>query len=411
MDLRCALDRFFTPEDTLCQRHLLLSLTPPAQGSTRLPLNLALVIDRSGSMAGEKIVRAREAASLAVRHLASVDRLAVVAYDSEVALLAPSTPLDAAARARCLQAIAMLQPGSSTFLSGGWLAGCEQVALHQRENALNRVLLLTDGLANVGITDPGELAAHARNLRERGVQTSTMGIGADFNELLLAELARAGGGRFQYVASAAAIPDCVQGELGELLQVAARAAAVEIDLPAGVRLDACLSDISVESTARGVRLRLGDLIGGQERLVLLRLRVEPAAAGTARPLAARVLYTGLDGRGHDQAFPSLALTAADAAACAEQAPDPWVEEQVQLHLLAQAREEAAQHTREGDLAAASSRMRQALHDLQAPASSLVAQDFAEFADETRAAEQGAVDPKELHYKSWLRRTSRRRYDR
>src|ERR671936_1560255 len=98
---------------------------------------------------------------------------------------------------------------------------------------MDRALVLTDGLANVGITKVEELVEHARQLRLRGIVTSTMGVGAGFNEDLLEAMARHGGGRFQYVETARHIPDCVQGELGELLTIAARRVEGQVVLPEG----------------------------------------------------------------------------------------------------------------------------------------------------------------------------------
>src|SRR5205823_5116603 len=107
-----------------------------------------------------------------------------------------SAALTPQAKTEILRAIGAIETGGSTNLSGGWLAGCQQAAEQQREGQLDRVLLLTDGLANVGIVDPSELCRHAAELRRRGIVASTLGIGHDFNEELLEAMARNGGGRF-----------------------------------------------------------------------------------------------------------------------------------------------------------------------------------------------------------------------
>ena len=89
-------------------------------------------------------------------------------------------------------------------------------------SGVNRTLLLTDGLANIGITDPAELERHASELRQRGVATSTFGVGADFDERLLQAMADAGGGHFYFIESAAQIRDHMTSEVGESLDVVAR---------------------------------------------------------------------------------------------------------------------------------------------------------------------------------------------
>ncbi|MGH8545902.1 MAG: vWA domain-containing protein, partial [Gammaproteobacteria bacterium] len=125
----------------------------------------------------------------------------------------------------------------TTALAEGWFRGAEQVALHQDERCVNRVLLLTDGLANVGVTDPDQLEAHAE-LHRRGIQTTTFGVGADFDEALLERIALAGGGNFYFIEDAKQIPDFLTSELGEILEVVARDVAIEFQTPIGLTVRA-----------------------------------------------------------------------------------------------------------------------------------------------------------------------------
>ena len=117
-------------------------------------------------------------------------------------------------------ALRTLHAGGWTDLGAGWLSGCAQVGEATADSALGRCLLLTDGLANHGITDPDELVRHAAELRRRGVTTSTLGVGHDFDESLLRRLAKAAGGHFYYASSAAQIPTMVEAEVGEALDTA-----------------------------------------------------------------------------------------------------------------------------------------------------------------------------------------------
>lgn len=417
LTIAAALDRPLLTPDSLCERHLMLTLQAPAGAVRRLPLNLALVIDASGSMSGEKLARAAEAACFVVRHLSAVDRVAVVSYDDDVTVVAPSTLLTPAARADLLRAITHIQTGGMTNLGGGWLSGCQQVAAHQNGDAqMDRALVLTDGLANVGITNLEDLVEHARQLRLRGIVTSTMGVGADFNEELLEAMARHGGGRFQYVESAKHIPDCVQGELGELLQLHARKLAVEVDLPEGVRLARCLNDYVVEETAHGVRLRLGDLIAGETRRVVLKLAIGAGALASSLPLTARALYVATEtGQGLETAFPIVALRYAPQEAVDTQRTDGEVAREVALLLAAQAKEEAARLSRQGDHAAAAGTLRLASQTLAASpamAAPQVAQEAGALYALAADADQGLSESqrKELHYQSYLSRFSRKRYD-
>jgi Ca-activated chloride channel family protein len=142
-----------------------------------------VVIDRSGSMAGEKLAFVKQAALDLVRRLGTKDQLSLVAYDTTVEVLVPPMAVDG--KAPFGRAIQGLQSRATTNLSGGWLQGCEFVVKGLAEKQVNRVLLLTDGLANVGVTDPNALAAMTRQRRAEGITTTTLGVGLDFNEDLL----------------------------------------------------------------------------------------------------------------------------------------------------------------------------------------------------------------------------------
>src|SRR4051794_21292059 len=145
----------------------MLELTAPSApaGGERRPLSLAVVIDRSGSMAGPKLEGAKECAAFLIRRLAPGDRLAVVSYDGEVQLVVPFGSLD---RKAALQAVAGIHSGGSTNLSGGWLLGLEQLR-HAPADGPRRILLLSDGQANVGIVDRFELAKLAGSAVGAGV--------------------------------------------------------------------------------------------------------------------------------------------------------------------------------------------------------------------------------------------------
>ena len=220
------------------ERFVLVELeAPPAPTDhPREPVNIAFVLDRSGSMAGRKIELARRAVEVAIERLLPEDRFAVVAYDDRIDVVVESTPASREAKDGALRRLRDIDARGSTDLGGGWLRGAEQVALHQVAGGggVQRVLLLTDGLANQGITDATELAAHARSLRTRGVSTSTFGVGEDFDEALLQGMADAGGGHFYFIERPEQITDLIASEVGELLEIVARDAAIELTAPEGL---------------------------------------------------------------------------------------------------------------------------------------------------------------------------------
>ena len=210
--LTATTDRRLIRANGRSRRFVLAEITAPAaeRRPERLPVNLAFILDRSGSMSGEKIALAKQTITTALGYLGERDRFSVIAFDDVVDVVVESTPASAAARKDAAERIARIDARRSTNLSEGWFRGAEQVAAHLAQEGVNRCLLMTDGLANHGVTDPDELARHAAELRARGVSVTTFGIGADFDEVLLQSLADAGGGHFYFVRDAATIQDHLQ---------------------------------------------------------------------------------------------------------------------------------------------------------------------------------------------------------
>lgn len=289
-------DRRLVAVEVSSQRTVEWTITAPQirHQPDRAPLNLALVLDRSGSMRGEKLAYVQRAACHLLDLLDERDRVAAVAYDDQVTTLAPSEPIAEQTRAEAKQRINGLRPGGQTDLGSGWLRGCQEVAAHQRDTDVNRALLLTDGLANQGITDPEELAHHARELRRRGISTSTFGVGLDFNEHLLEALAEEGGGHFYYIARPEQIPDVFRRELGELLTIVAREVFLSVDVPKGLAVEV-LGDLPHERDGDRLRIFLGDLGAGERRTLYTRVLLPPDAPGTSIVLRAQLGYADLDG--------------------------------------------------------------------------------------------------------------------
>ncbi len=279
-------DRTLIPAGQGCQRYLYLQLNAPAVPDSveRPSLNLSLVLDRSGSMSGDKLTYVQQAAEHALRLLNANDRAAVVIYDDQVEVLAPSQPINPANRERLIKAIRGVRTGGMTNLSGGWFTGCDQVADHQHAEAINRTLLLTDGLANQGITDQEELAGHAKALYQRGIATTTFGVGSEFNEFLLQAIADAGGGHFYFIDSPDQIPNYFKGELGEMLETVTRETTVTIGLPDGTTPQ-LLNDIPHQITDGSIRVFLGDVFGTQIHQLVLRLDVPATSQGRQEELS------------------------------------------------------------------------------------------------------------------------------
>jgi Ca-activated chloride channel family protein len=213
-------------------------------------------------MTGAKLDLAREGAIRAIRSLRAEDRLSVLTYSDETCVLIRSGPADDPLKRVAEQRLSQVTTGGNTDLCGGWLRGCEQVGLGLDAGRLGRCLLLTDGLANEGITDGPTIVGHAAELRKRGVTTSTLGVGCDFDEVLLRRMAEAGGGNFYFAERAAQLSDLIAGETGEAVRVAAREAALVIDLPEGAAVTTP-NPFRVRSENRRSILELGNVVADQ----------------------------------------------------------------------------------------------------------------------------------------------------
>ncbi|HSL34193.1 MAG TPA: VWA domain-containing protein [Candidatus Limnocylindrales bacterium] len=338
------------------QRFVLVGVTaPPAtQQRDRLPVNLAFVLDRSGSMSGEKIDLAKRTVAAALEHLDERDRFSIVVYDDVVDVVVESTPGSAEARRNAIARLSTIDARGSTNLSEGWFRGAEQVAGHLIAEGVNRCLVLTDGLANRGLTDPGVLAGHASELRVRGVSTTTFGVGADFDEVLLQGIADAGGGHFYFVRDAATIRDHITSEVGETLEVVARD--VELEVVSAEEVD--VEAISPQPTRRrGTRtvVSLGDLVAEQVLDIVLRITFPYGEIG--RETGVIIGLTDRDGvfaaGGRAGASDArLAWTYADDAANDGQPRDADVDTAVATQFAARARQEAVALNRAGDYVAA-----------------------------------------------------------
>ena len=316
----------------------------------RPPVNLAFVVDRSGSMAGDKIVLAKQAVVHSIGRLNSDDRFSVVVYDDVIDVVIPSTQASRTAKDDAVRTLERIDARNQTNLGEGWLRGCEQVALHLAEAGVNRTLLLTDGLANVGMTDSDTLAGHAAQLRARGVQTTTFGVGTDFDEVLLQAMATAGGGNFYYIASAQQIADYITSEVGEALDVVARDAVLEVQAPDGVAVES-LTPFPFETNGGRTTVSLGSLVAEQVVQVVLRLNFPLGEVG--RETGVVLSLAARDGAADETSQP-ISWTYADSKTNDLQERDAEVDRAVARVFAARARQEATALNRTGNYPAAQS---------------------------------------------------------
>ena len=409
MDAKVRLEHTVLAVDGEHDVHAMVEIVAPEleNASAREPLRLALVLDRSGSMAGRKLEVAKRCASWLVGRLDRRDELALVAYDDEVRLLAPlSAPGDAHRRA-----IAALGPGGQTNLSGGWLKGVEALG---RANGpgVRKVLLLSDGLANVGITDSPALAELAANAHERGLGTTTIGFGEDFDEELMTALAQAGGGYAHFAETPDAAPAIFSQELEGLTSVVAQNVSVEIRPGADVEIVGILNDFPAVAVDGGVQVELGDAYAGERRRVVLGFHVPHLAAlgpVAVAEIVLRYVSVGEEIVQHEVTIPVVA-NAVSAEEAARAVPDAEVREEVLVLRAARARDEAMRSADAGDVGSAHARLHAAADELRSTGFDALVDEAAllERLGEEIALEYTASHRKQLHYQSWQSRQGRSR---
>jgi Ca-activated chloride channel family protein len=332
-------------------RHVVATIVAP-EGTARQrpPVNLGLVIDRSGSMGGDKIRLAKDAAVAAIRRLDARDRFCVVTFDDHVDVVVPSTAVTGRATADAVRAIMSIQARGSTDLCGGWLRCCEQVALALSSEAVTRVLLLTDGLANRGVTNADEIVGHAAELRRRGVSTTTIGVGADFDEHLLGRMADEGGGHFYFVRHDEEIPGAIETEVGESLEVTMRGAQIRVG-PADLAHVAPLANFPTRREGNEWVIEVGDLVSLQELSVPV--KVSFVRATLAGPIGSEVrLSFTAAGASVTPVSSEIAWTIVSGPEVGAQARNRIVDRAVAEAYVALSRREAGRLNRDGDFTAA-----------------------------------------------------------
>jgi Ca-activated chloride channel homolog len=271
-----ALTNAILPTGSSGLHDVLLRFRVQSPKQPRRKLNLSLVIDRSGSMAGGSLSHAIKAAQAVIDALEPTDMISVVAFDDHVStVIAPQTATDKQALKDKIRGI---RAGGTTNLSGGWLEGCKYVKSHYDPQAINRVLLLTDGHANEGITDAKILTKTATQKLEEGIVTTTLGFGSGFEEDLLIGMARAANGNFYFIQNTSDAAQVFSIELETLKSVVAQNLVVKLEMH-NAKLTGSLSLAPLEQQGNEWSIKLGDVFDGEDKLLGLTLDLPELKAG------------------------------------------------------------------------------------------------------------------------------------
>lgn len=256
--------------------------TKPVKSRERGPVNIALVLDRSSSMSGVKIRRAREAAIMAIDQLDAQDVVSVVVYSDSVEVVVPATRVGDGVDIK--KRIAQVQSGGMTALFAGVSKAAAEVRKFARANQVNRVVLLSDGMANVGPSSVGELADLGRSLAKEGIAVTTFGLGLGYNEDLMMRLANASDGNHMFIEDAEQLASVFRSEFGDAFAVVAVDVDISIEFMPGATP---LRGLGREVAIRGqkVQARLNQLSVKREKYVMIEVEIDPVQAGEQRQVA------------------------------------------------------------------------------------------------------------------------------
>ncbi len=269
-----------------------LTADPGAHAKTDVPLALAIVIDRSGSMKGKRLDNAIDAATSAIGRMRDGDVLTVVAYNTAAETLVQPALVDAGSRTRAIDAIEALRAKGDTCISCGIDAGVK--ALGDRPGMISRVLLLSDGLATHGVRDVAGFRRIAEDTRRTGAAITTIGVDVDYDEKVMTALAQDSNGRHYFVEDARGLAAIFDREMESLTHTVANRAEVEIELASGVVAEE-IYDRVTSTLGTTITVPLGAFAAGEHKTVLLRVRVPRGTPGERAVASVRVKYDDLVG--------------------------------------------------------------------------------------------------------------------
>lgn len=328
----------------------------------RAPMAISLVIDTSGSMAGDKITNARMAASSLLETLSDGDIVSIYAFSNGVMEIAPPTALGRGTRGALMQRIQNIVAGGGTNMWDGMQVGVARMREAPASHPIRRVVLISDGHANIGPSDPMSLGNLAAQSTEWGTQVSAIGVGLDYDENTLGALAVRSAGRLYHLEQPHQMAAILERELQMLANTIAVNAYIEVVPAPGVTL---LEGTTTGATLQNGRLRMpiGSVFAGQQREVLFRARVDTHRAGARELARAAFVYEDPEDRAEHRQTAALRYEVTPDASAAQRSLAPRVHAMVANHQATQAQLHAARLLNEGQNVAAAEVLQRAERDL------------------------------------------------
>jgi len=372
------------------------------EDAPRRKLNLSLVLDRSGSMGGTPLRQAIKAAQALVGEMKDDDRVSVVIFDDSAdTIVDPQLATDKKA---IKERIGKARAGGCTNLSGGWLEGVKHVKKHLEQDAVNRVLLLTDGQANMGTTDPKVLKKTSGEKAKEGVVTTTLGFGSGFNEDLLIGMAREAEGNFYFIETPEDVEQVFKIELEGLSSVIGQNLVARVKPDDVVEHGWVLNKYRIEEKGNELEVTLGDVYAVEDKVLALELEAKPTKAGTIKLASIQFQYqTVVDGAIKDASGEFVVtVNAGTAEEAAAATADIEVIGEARRLETAKLKDEAVDLADKGDLKNAAQKLRKMAEELR---SSPLANQFA-FAEEIEQLEHFADRLEKRSYDGMLRKELR-----
>ncbi len=364
--IEASLDGKALPAEKTSNAIVRLVIRPRADDPTkRVPANVALVVDTSGSMAGKPLEDARAAALALVRSLDHEDKLSLVVFGSQAELLQPTSELDAETRATVERKLAEMEARGTTDLAAGLRTGLEQVESSLNTEGINRLVLLGDGIPN----DASAVQGLVDRARERGITITALGIGLDYDEALMGQIARGSGGKFHHVEDSAKVAGFLRDEVLRLQGALAKNAVLELTTGPGVNVSGIVGQ-AWQRTPTGAHLELGDVSRGELRTLYVELSAQARRPETTLELIdAKLSYTNLAGMsGSVATFVSSRSVSGDAVV--KQGRDPSIELGAAFARSAETTVRAVELARRGQHAAAKALLENTAEILEALATRL-----------------------------------------
>jgi Ca-activated chloride channel family protein len=329
----------------------------------RPPLNVAIVLDRSGSMnTDDKIGNARLGAIEIVERLTPDDIFSLVLYESSAWVVIP--PHHVHDKAALIETISSIRAGGRTALYSGVRLGAAQVRANMSWEYTNRIILLSDGLANIGPSRPQDLARLGSLLGDEGITVTTIGVGLDYNEDLMTSLSAMSGGNAYFAAESTQLPKIFAEEIGEAMTLAARDIRIRVDCPKGVRPVGVVGRDG-EVSDRTMSVKVGALYGTKDKFALFEVEIPPEETGK-RLEVARVNVEYVDPHTNEMVIDeqSIAITYDDNEEAVREQQNLEVVKEVAINVSSEAKRHAVDLADRGDFEGAASIMKRSALELE-----------------------------------------------